>query len=125
VFEPAVLDITDEMLVSSFLTGVSNIAAVSMQIKYPTLASLPHIVANGYKNVLAAAITTKYSFPALDKMRTAAAAPKAAAAPAKSSADAAPAKKEPEKKPEAAKPAAKAKEPEPEPDDGGMMDLFG
>jgi large subunit ribosomal protein LP0 len=125
VFEPAVLDITDDMLVSSFLTGVSNVAAVSMQIKYPTLASLPHIVANGYKNVLAAAFTTKYSFPALEKVRSAAAAPapKAAAAP-KSSAEAAPAKaKEPEKK---AEPAPKKKEPEPEPEDeGGMMDLFG
>jgi len=125
VFEPAVLDITDDNLISSFLTGVSNIAAISMQIKYPTLASLPHIVANGYKNVLAAAFTTKYSFPALEKMRSAPAAPAAAkAAPAKSSAEAAPAKKEPEKK---AEPAPKKKEPEPEPEDdgGGMMDLFG
>ena len=31
------------------LQGVSNVAAVSLQIGYPTLASVPHSVVNGFK----------------------------------------------------------------------------
>jgi len=124
VFEPAVLDISDEQIAASFLQGVGNVAALSLQIGYPTLASLPHIIVNAYKNVLAVGLQTKYSFPAADKVKNAIANPVAAP---KSSAEvkpekAAPPKEEKKKEPEK----TKAKEPEPAADDeGGIGDLFG
>lgn len=39
-----------------------------LQIGYPTLASIPHSVINGYKKVLAVAVETDYSFPLADKV---------------------------------------------------------
>lgn len=45
-----------------------NIASVSLEIGYPTLASVPHTVINGYKRVLAIAVETDYSFPLADKV---------------------------------------------------------
>ncbi|XP_051973717.1 60S acidic ribosomal protein P0-like [Xyrauchen texanus] len=49
--------------------GVRNIASVCLQIGYPTLASVPHSVINGYKRVLAVAVETDYSFPLAEKVK--------------------------------------------------------
>lgn len=46
-----------------------NIASVCLEIGYPTLASLPHSIINGYKRVLAVAVETDYSFPLADKVK--------------------------------------------------------
>jgi len=44
------------------MVGVANLAAVSLEIGYPTLASAPHSIANGFKNLLALAATTDVEF---------------------------------------------------------------
>ncbi|XP_061900206.1 large ribosomal subunit protein uL10 [Entelurus aequoreus] len=103
VYSPDVLDITEASLHTRFLEGVRNIASVCLQIGYPTLASVPHTVINGYKRVLAIAVETDYSFPLADKVKAfladpsafaAVAAPTAAAATTAPAAAAAPAKEE-------------------------------
>lgn len=45
-----------------------NIASVCLEIGYPTLASIPHSIINGYKRVLAVAVETDYSFPLAEKV---------------------------------------------------------
>merc|ERR1712048_895368 len=70
VFDPEILDITDADLLAKFSTGVRNVAALSLAINYPNVASVPHSIVNGMKNLLAIAAA-----PA-----AAAAAPAAAAA---------------------------------------------
>jgi large subunit ribosomal protein LP0 len=62
VFDPAVLDITDDDLRKKFLQGVTNVASISLAIGYPNVASVPHMLANGFKNLLAIAAETKISF---------------------------------------------------------------
>lgn len=47
-----------------------NVASVCLEIGYPTLASVPHTIINGYKNVLAITVETDYSFPLADKVHT-------------------------------------------------------
>ncbi|KAK3527500.1 hypothetical protein QTP86_023717 [Hemibagrus guttatus] len=92
VYSPEVLDITEDALHKRFLEGVRNIASVCLQIGYPTLASIPHSVINGYKRVLAVAVETDYSFPLADKVKAFLADPSAfAVAAAPSAAAAAPA----------------------------------
>lgn len=39
-----------------------NIASVSLEIGYPTLASVPHSIVNGLKNLIAIAVETDISF---------------------------------------------------------------
>ncbi|XP_019942643.1 large ribosomal subunit protein uL10 isoform X1 [Paralichthys olivaceus] len=99
VYSPEVLDITEESLHAKFLEGVRNIASVCLEIGYPTMASIPHSVINGYKRVLAIAVETDYSFPLADKVKAFLADPSAfaaVAAPAAvaETAEAAPAAKE-------------------------------
>ena len=69
LFDPKVLDIKEDDIAEAVMAGISNVAAVSLQIGFPTEAALPHVVLNGYKNVLAVALGTEYSFPLADKMK--------------------------------------------------------
>lgn len=62
IFAPEILDIKPEDLREKFLAGVANLAAVSLAIGYPTIASAPHSVANGFKNLLAIAAVTEVEF---------------------------------------------------------------
>ncbi|XP_017494014.1 PREDICTED: 60S acidic ribosomal protein P0 isoform X2 [Rhagoletis zephyria] len=62
IFSPEILDIKPEDLRAKFQAGVANLAAVSLEIGYPTIASAPHSIANGFKNLLAIAAATEVEF---------------------------------------------------------------
>jgi large subunit ribosomal protein LP0 len=106
VFSPEILDVTPQDLRNKFLEGVKNVAAISLKIGYPTVASAPHSIANGFKNLLAVAAATNVEFEQCKQLKEylknpgkfAAAAP--AAKPAAAPAKAAPAPKKEEKKEE-------------------------
>ncbi|SCU90670.1 LANO_0D09560g1_1 [Lachancea nothofagi CBS 11611] len=68
VFPSTILDITDEELVSHFVSAVSTIACVSLAIGYPTLPSVGHSVVNNYKNLLAVAIASNYIYPEIEEL---------------------------------------------------------
>jgi len=62
IFSPDILDIRPEDLRAKFQAGVANLAAVCLQVGYPTIASVPHSIANGFRNLLAIAATTDVEF---------------------------------------------------------------
>jgi len=68
-FSPAVLDITDDDLLAKFQSGLSNVAAVSLEIGYPTVASAPHSIINGFKNLLAIAAETEINFAEAEQVK--------------------------------------------------------
>jgi len=115
LFDAAVLDITDEILLQKFFNGVSNVAAFSREIGVPTEASLPHMIINAFRNTAALVADNDYTFPEVEQIKAFLKDPSAfavAAAPVAAAA-AAPAA------------AAKAPEPEEEEEEGGMdFDLF-
>jgi large subunit ribosomal protein LP0 len=100
VYDAKVLDLSDEDIVARFQVGVKNIAALGLQIGYPTIASIPHSLIRGYKNLLAIAVATDYTFKQAEQIKKYLENPSAfaAAAPAATSA-AAPAKGAKEEKP--------------------------
>ena len=69
VFSPSVLDITTDDLIKRFMEGVTRVAALSLQIGYPTVASVPHSIVNGFKNLLAIAVATDITFPEAEQVR--------------------------------------------------------
>lgn len=124
VYPAAVLDLTDEDILKKFFQGVSYVSAVSLQIGYPTLVSVPHSVINAFRSLVAVSLATDYSFPAADKIKAIlsdpaalAAAAAAAAGPATTSTTSAPAKDE--KKP--AKEEPKEEEEDANADMGGLF----
>jgi len=63
VFDVAVLDLTDDDLAAKFASALSNIAALSLAISYPTLASVPHSIGNAFISLCAIAVECEgYSF---------------------------------------------------------------
>lgn len=69
VFDPGVLDLIEDDLMEKFVARISTMATLSMAISYPTIASVPHAIINGYKNVLVVAIALDYSFPLAKKVK--------------------------------------------------------
>lgn len=100
VFDPSILDITDADLIKSVMEGVRNIASVCLQIGYPTSASVPHSIVNGFKNVLAIACATEINFKEAEAAKAFLADPEAFAAAAAAAAPAAEKKEEVAKKEE-------------------------
>jgi len=83
VYEAQVLDLTPADLYAKFFAGVRKIAALSLAIGYPTIASLPHILGNAFRKLLAISLATNYEFKEAKMFKDAAAnAPAQAAAPA-------------------------------------------
>lgn len=62
-YSPDVLDLTDDILASKFNDAVAHLAAFSLAVGVPTEASVPHSIANAFKDMLAVAAETGFSFP--------------------------------------------------------------
>jgi large subunit ribosomal protein LP0 len=87
VYNSEVLDLQPADLYAKFFNGVRKIAAISLAIGYPTVASLPTIMSNGFRKVLAISFATDYDLAEAKQFKAmaasgafAAAAPAAAAA---------------------------------------------
>merc|ERR1711887_68323 len=114
VFEPEVLDITEDDIRARFMSAVNNVAAVSLNIGYPTAVSAPHSIANGLKKLIAIAAATDITFPAAEKTKAFLADPSAFAVAAPVAEEKA-----------ADAPAAAAEDSEEESDSDMGFDLFG
>lgn len=69
VFSPDILDITDDDILKKFTSGISNIAAASLAIGYPTVASVPHSVVNGFRNIAAVCLETDIDIPQIQGIK--------------------------------------------------------
>lgn len=87
VFPSSVLDIEESQLLKAFLSAVNTIATISLAANYPTLPSVIHSLVNSYKNAIAVALGTEYSWEAIDELKDRIANPEAyaSAAPAATS----------------------------------------
>jgi len=114
VLSPSILDISASDVGDILSAAIQNVAAVGLATGIPNKASFPHILADAFKNLLAVAVATEYTFPQAKHIKEVLKNPGAfAAAPAAAPAAAAPAKA-----------AAKAPEPEPEEEEAGAFSLF-
>lgn len=68
-FPPHVLDISEEQLLKAFSSAITTIACVSLAVNFPTLPSVMHSVVNSYKNVLAVAVSTEYSWTEIEDLK--------------------------------------------------------
>jgi len=123
VYPSSVLDLTDADILQKFFTGVNYVAALSLQLGYPTLVSVPHSVTNAFRSLVAISLVTDYTFPAADKLKKLLSDPAALAAAAAAAAGPATSTATPAK--DAGKPAAKVEEKEEEEADADMGGLFG
>jgi len=62
VYSAEVMDYTDDLLLGRFFSAVRKLAALSMSVQYPNLASIPHIFTNAMKKIVAIALETDCLF---------------------------------------------------------------
>jgi len=62
LYHPSILDITDDDIRARFIEGAAIVTMVSLGIGYPTKTSVPHMVTNAFRNLLAIALETDYTF---------------------------------------------------------------
>lgn len=63
-YDPSILDLTDEDLIGKWREGLSNVAALSLSVGFPTLASVPHSLINAAKNAIAVAVEADFEIEA-------------------------------------------------------------
>jgi large subunit ribosomal protein LP0 len=127
VYGAEILDLKDSDLLARFGQGVANVAALSLGAHVASLAAFPHVIANGYKNLLSIAVATQYTFKQAQKIKDLLSNPEAlkAAQQQQQKAQApAPATAKKEEKAAAPKKEEPKKEEKEESDDMGF-DLFG
>jgi len=69
VFDAAVLDIKDDVLISKFLGGVANMAAFSRELGIPTEAGLPHMFGNAFRNIASLVSDIDFSFTEVEEVK--------------------------------------------------------
>jgi len=122
-FQPAILDVKDEDILTKFKNSIQKLTALSLGAHLPILSALPHIIGNAFRNLVSISLATDYTFERAEKFKDILSNPEAyvSAAPAPEAAHApAPEEKAPSKAPEPEK-----KEEEEVEDEGGFGDLFG
>jgi large subunit ribosomal protein LP0 len=78
MYDPAVLDITEEVILASFAAGIKNIAAIGIETDSPSVVSVPYSIVLAFKNLIAISAETEYTFPEAEAfMSSASAAPAA------------------------------------------------
>lgn len=97
-YPSSVLDITNEQLLEKISEAAGTIAAFCLAVKYPTKASVPHSLINGYKAILGIALATEYTFPGAEKAKEYLANPEAFAVAAPAAQEAPAEEKKEEKK---------------------------
>lgn len=105
VYDAAVLDLSQDDLISKFAGAVARLAAISYEIGEVNAATVPHSVGKAFNTLLAIAINTDYKFEELKAVEEAMAAGAAAAAAGPASGATAAAAPEPEEEPEEEAPA--------------------
>ncbi len=79
VFDAKVLEIKPEDILRRYVSVLNNVAAVSLEVGYPTLVSARQSIINSFKNLVAVSYESEYSFPLAEKLKNAAAAAPVAA----------------------------------------------
>merc|ERR1711920_6775 len=69
VFDAAVLDIKDDVLIRKFMAGVANMAAFSREIGIPTEAGIPHMFGNGFRNIAALVSDIDFTFKEVEPVK--------------------------------------------------------
>jgi large subunit ribosomal protein LP0 len=94
-FPPTVLDIDDAQLLGAVSSAIKNIAAISLEVNYPTMASVMHSLVNTYKKAISVAVETDYEWDSITELKDriknpdayASSGPAVAAAPTAAAAD--------------------------------------
>lgn len=82
LFDAKVLDIKAEDILRRYAQVLNNVAAVSLEVGYPTLVSVRQSIMTSFKNLVAVTFESESTFPLAEKFKSAASAAPVAASSA-------------------------------------------
>jgi len=124
VYEASVLDLTKDDLYAKFFAGVRKIAALSLAIGYPTVASVPHVLGGAFRKLLYIGAGSGYEFKEAKAFMEAGASAPAAASGGAAPAAAAKGGKDDGAKGKGKKDEPKEEEPAAEEEEAGFGGMF-
>jgi len=62
VYPVSLLSLGTNDVLQMLARGVQRVATIALELGIPTIASIPHIIANAYKNIINISIETEYEF---------------------------------------------------------------
>eukprot|EP00835_Amoeboradix_gromovi_P004287 NODE_325_length_10950_cov_0.271864.p4 type:complete len:314 gc:universal NODE_325_length_10950_cov_0.271864:3173-2232(-) len=69
IFTPEILDITDEEIMKSMKDSIADIAGLALGANVPSVASVPHILLNAFKDLLNVSLATEINFEESAKLK--------------------------------------------------------
>lgn len=69
VFDPSILDITNDVLLERLSEGITLIASLSLALRLPTIAAVPHLVINNFKNLVAISLASDYTIDHVKELK--------------------------------------------------------
>lgn len=69
VYPASLLTLGENEVMQMFAKGVTRLACISLQIGIPTVASIPHLIATAYRNLVSISCETEYEFEGSKKVR--------------------------------------------------------
>jgi large subunit ribosomal protein LP0 len=80
LYEASVLDMTDDIILGKFKSGLQNVAAVALALRVPSIAAVPHTLKQAYKNILSVSLATDFTIKQTESLKAYLANPSAFAA---------------------------------------------
>eukprot|EP00158_Paraphelidium_tribonemae_P008959 Partr_v1_DN28735_c1_g1_i1_m62634 putative 60S acidic ribosomal protein len=68
VFDPSVLDITNEVMLERVAASIQEIACLSLALHFPTVAAVPHLLINNYKDLVSVSLASDYCIENVKKV---------------------------------------------------------
>jgi large subunit ribosomal protein LP0 len=62
VFPASLLSLGPNDVLANFAKGLQRVTTIALEIGFPSIATIPHILGNAYKNILAISVETDYEF---------------------------------------------------------------
>jgi len=102
VYPATLLNLGHNDVLQMFARGLQRVTTIALEIGFPSIATIPHLIGNAYKNVLAISVETEFEFEGSKDIKAFLKDPSAflSSAPAQSSSSAAAEEKKEEKKEE-------------------------
>ncbi|VDO01239.1 unnamed protein product [Rodentolepis nana] len=69
VYSADVLDVTTDQILEKLVRITNNVTAISLGIGYPTFTSVGHMIADGFKNLLAISVASDYTFKESEQVK--------------------------------------------------------
>jgi len=69
VYPSSLLSLGPNDVLQQLAKGIQRLACISLQVGFPTLASVPHLISKAYRNLVAISVETEYTFEGSAKVK--------------------------------------------------------